>query len=397
MEASKKLPVAVVDDRGAEPSVRRTTSEIVRKSRHLEQLDPLRGVAILLVIVFHSTMFTMDRSLLSAPGFDGSFYRVSGWGWVGVDLFFVLSGFLITRILVRSKGLPRFLTNFYARRSLRIFPLYFATLAVWTIVTQLGVSNSFGATPWLWTYTSNLLIGWRGWAVVPVSVNHFWSLAVEEQFYLVWPFTVLLFARPALLRVCGAMLLLSALARVACVLSGYRDAATVLPICRADSLLAGAAVALLLGESDLPSPKLQSVARGLVWFGGGAALLLATWRGGQFDTADPWVACLGLTFITLLMAGLLVRVLVVRDSGPRSHVARVLSGIGKYSYAIYVFQQPVILGLSRLQRSVLAPSIGEVTRELLVMLLGSAVSFGLALISWHVLERHALALKRHFT
>jgi peptidoglycan/LPS O-acetylase OafA/YrhL len=372
-------------------------SEIVLKRQHLAQLDPVRGVAILSVVVFHSTMFTLDPALKSSSNLAGVIYRTGGCGWVGVDLFFVLSGFLITRILIRSRGLPRFLTNFYARRSLRIFPLYFATLAIWTVVTQLGLSNAFGATPWLWTYTSNLLTGWRGWPAVPISVNHFWSLAVEEQFYLVWPFTVLLCARPTLLGTCGAMLVVSALARAACAVSGHPDAVGVWPFCRADALLAGGAIALLLGESDVPSPKLQSAAGRLLLMVAGPALALAFLSAGPLDTSDPWIAAFGFSATTLTMAGLLVRVLAARRSGPPSRLARALASVGKYSYAMYVFQQPVILGLARLQQALLSPSTGPATRLLLVVVVGASLSFGLAFISWQVLEKHAIALKQRFT
>jgi peptidoglycan/LPS O-acetylase OafA/YrhL len=141
---------------------------------HIPALDGLRGMAILAVMAFHFG--------LGAIPYAGGLFSA---GWAGVDLFFVLSGFLITGILSDARGLPSFFTSFYARRALRIFPLYFGVLAVvfLTIPKVLPTAavhfqGPGGQRPF-WLYYSNFAVYFYGWPAHPVS--HFWSLAVEES------------------------------------------------------------------------------------------------------------------------------------------------------------------------------------------------------------------------
>lgn len=101
------------------------------------------------------------------------------FGWAGVDLFFVLSGFLITRILAESRGARNYFRVFYVRRFLRIFPLYYASLLLLVVLFGVGARES----AWYWLYASNVRMTLDGWPAAPIS--HFWSLAVEEQYYLV--------------------------------------------------------------------------------------------------------------------------------------------------------------------------------------------------------------------
>jgi peptidoglycan/LPS O-acetylase OafA/YrhL len=145
--------------------------------QHIKALDGVRGIAILLVILFH--------------------YGYLGCGWIGVQLFFVLSGFLITSILVKDKGqsLKHYLKRFYWRRSLRIFPLYYLYLFVMLAAfLLLKIPPAFGDQwPYLFTYTYNvrhILPNYDGSELL----IHLWSLSVEEQFYLVWPLLVFLLA-----------------------------------------------------------------------------------------------------------------------------------------------------------------------------------------------------------
>jgi peptidoglycan/LPS O-acetylase OafA/YrhL len=139
---------------------------------HTRALDGVRGLAILLVIFAH--------------------FQYLEVGWVGVQLFFVLSGFLITSILVADSGLPLrlYLKRFYWRRTLRIFPLYFGYLGIIAVLFfTIGIPESFGRQfPSLLTYTSNFQT--PGHAAESMGLAHLWSLAVEEQFYLLWPLII---------------------------------------------------------------------------------------------------------------------------------------------------------------------------------------------------------------
>lgn len=151
---------------------------------YVRSLDGLRALAVTLVLLFHY--------------YYGSYW---GFGWIGVQLFFVLSGFLITSILLGAKDEPLdlYLRRFYWRRSLRIFPLYFAfVLGIAFIHVIAKFPENFpGIAPYLFTYTYNfepLVNGYK----VDFIFTHFWSLSVEEQFYLFWPFVIFFLNNAAL-------------------------------------------------------------------------------------------------------------------------------------------------------------------------------------------------------
>ena len=135
--------------------------------KYLKSLDGVRSLAVLLVMLFHFGYFPA--------------------GWIGVQIFFTLSGYLITRILLESRedSLSTYLRRFYWRRSLRIFPLLYAYLLIcWAVFSFSGIPSSFGSDwPWLFTFTANF--GRMRTSDIGESFVHIWSLAVEEQFYLV--------------------------------------------------------------------------------------------------------------------------------------------------------------------------------------------------------------------
>jgi peptidoglycan/LPS O-acetylase OafA/YrhL len=148
-------------------------------------LDGMRGLAILLVIVYHNF----------------SFIKFAHWGWSGVDLFFVLSGFLITEILIKTVDHHHYFKNFYAKRALRILPLYYLSLglAIWILPGIVGRPDIFTYYKrnqlWLWLFLQNWLYIFKQ----PEShgfLGHLWSLAIEEQFYLIWPVVVVALRKP---------------------------------------------------------------------------------------------------------------------------------------------------------------------------------------------------------
>ncbi len=206
--------------------------------RHITALDGIRGVAVLLVLIFH--IFQAEPAPSHPLLRIG--YAATLFGQTGVDLFFVLSGFLITGILFDTRSSRRYLLNFYGRRTLRIFPLYYGSLVLFLIALPRLVDFRATGLPsvWFWTFSTNVAVT-QGFD--PGGLGHYWTLAIEEQFYLVWPLVVWTLGRTALIRLCLASLVVAAALRV--LVESHGISCFELTFCRIDTLLLGALIALL--------------------------------------------------------------------------------------------------------------------------------------------------------
>ena len=227
--------------------------------RRLPVLDSIRGLAVLVVMLFHFTVMTADGSALSHV-----LCKVAILGRCGVDLFFVLSGFLITGILYDARHSEGYFKTFYARRMLRIFPLYYGVLVtvffIWPLLRghlPLASHDVLAMQPWFWSHTVNFGILVHDTKALD-TYGHLWSLAVEEHFYLLWPLVVFYFSRKALLRTCVGVIVGSLLLRI--VLMGMGDnqqTCYLLTPCRIDQLAIGGWVAVAgrgpLGVTNLVS------------------------------------------------------------------------------------------------------------------------------------------------
>ncbi len=242
-------------------------------------LDGLRGIAIILVLLHHFTYYR------PTAGVDALIGNVVFFGWTGVDLFFVLSGFLITGILLDTRDSERYFTTFYARRILRIFPLYylvlflaFVVLPKFPAVHPVLVGQDDLPPQWpYWLYLTNVLIADRGWVHGWVDVA--WSLAIEEHFYLVWPLVIWLCPPRLVAVLCAVIILAEPAARV------FARAAMVesLPIYvltwfRLDGLAMGALLALAQRRGLLPSLDRWAPA---VVIAGVAGIIAVTILGGH--------------------------------------------------------------------------------------------------------------------
>jgi peptidoglycan/LPS O-acetylase OafA/YrhL len=371
------------------------------RDAHIRALDGLRGLAIILVMLSHFTYFDGMSPVVTV---DRMVRTIAYVGWVGVDLFFVLSGFLITGILYDSKGGGHYFRNFFARRVLRIFPVYYLCLVIFLILLPRLFPDHLGLQAlrkdgfWYWTYLANYPIARVGFPPFPV-LGHFWSLAIEEQFYLVWPAVVLLSTRSDLIRICRLCIVGAFVVRVAFVLGGYGEAAYVLTPARMDSLAVGAFLALeARGQGGL-----KRIAR-LAWpttIGIGAILVAVfLWRRG-FAPWDPIVKTIGHTLLAFFFGAVLVLTLV---SSPRTVIGRIfessqLSFFGRYSYALYAYHAPILF--FRMGRFLPLDSIPTVygsllLKKLVFVISATLVSVALALISWHLYEKQFLKLKRFF-
>jgi peptidoglycan/LPS O-acetylase OafA/YrhL len=372
-----------------------------RDPPHIPTLDGLRGIAILLVMLHH---FAQYGELRPDGAVDTVVSLVAGAGWTGVDLFFVLSGFLITGILYDAKGGKFYFRYFYIRRCLRIFPLYYAVLALFFLTLPLVCQPEqlHHALPtdqaWYWTYLINVKIAVDGWPGVPL-LAHFWSLAVEEQYYLLWPVLVFLLPSRRLMAVCCAFILSAFCVRLGLGWARQPLAAYILTPARIDSLAIGAILALLARQPD----GLWAWRRfaWVVAVGAGAALAVTMgWRDG-LSAEDPLVYTIGYTLLACFFGALLTLAVTASAGSTMARVfsSRTLRFVGRYSYGLYVFHHPILILASRNFFTVADLPIvwGSQLPALGVYIaLTGGLSLAAALSSWHFYESRFLNLKERF-
>jgi peptidoglycan/LPS O-acetylase OafA/YrhL len=370
--------------------------------RHMPQLDALRGLAILAVIFHNAALHGLARpagSLVKLVELAGNA------GWIGVQLFFVLSGFLITGILLDAQGAPHQLRNFYIRRVLRIFPVYYVFLLIaFVLLPAIGLLPAWLAVShkhqiWYWLY----LINWSEPYLPGVELGHLWSLAVEEQFYILWPFVVATLRPRALVWICLAMIFSAPATRTLLILqdptTALKSAYMFLPA-RWDALALGALLAIGMRDK-LWIEHLRAWAPRVAFFLSFAILAqIALLR--EFPPVSGPVGILNQTTSALLFAALIFVSIVPKSLGTQSLQRRLLSEplrlVGKYSYAMYIFHIPVrYLWFDSLG---ILPAQQEGWKQLASITWNFAgvfmISMALATVSWLAIEQPFLRMKRHF-
>ena len=263
-----------------------------KKHEVIPELDGVRGIAILLVLLFH-------LELAYPPAIPRIFFAPLLIGWSGVDLFFVLSGFLITGILIDTRECRNYFSSFYMRRVLRIMPLYLLAVFAYFVVA-LPLAHHWGQWPnrdssqqmWFWLHLSN----WPpAFGTVVPFIGHFWSLSVEEQFYRVWPFVVFMVAPRRLAGVCIAVIVAALALRVACL---HRDFVYYLTPFRMDALGVGCLTATLVRNKSWAA----AVGARLPWIASAASLVVlsAILLGRSPRPFNSWMSTMGYTCFALL-------------------------------------------------------------------------------------------------
>jgi peptidoglycan/LPS O-acetylase OafA/YrhL len=367
---------------------------------HVPALDGVRGLAILLVLLYHFVGQTAATNRLEA-----AVTWALGYGFLGVDLFFVLSGFLITGILYDSRAEPGYFRTFYMRRVLRIFPLYYGVLAVVffgvSLIPALRGSELAGLKEhqaWAWLYGINVYLSIQGGWVLSY-IEHFWSLAVEEHFYFVWPLVVwLLGARPRLLmRTALGLAAVSFGARVAASLSGVSTVATtVLTPFQLDALCLGGLFAVWLRQ---PKGELavKRVILPIALLGGAAlAFQFGLHRFTDFGLSLMRSVREGLfrvVFVALLLHALFAPATSLVARFFRSGA---MTALGKYSYGLYVYHHFLsYYFLKHGTEFALARAVGSHTLAVVLQASGGiALSMAVAWLSYEFFERYFLQLKR---
>jgi peptidoglycan/LPS O-acetylase OafA/YrhL len=369
---------------------------------HYRQLDGLRGLAILLVVFYH---FCLPHRDFHGPA-AGFALQLAQAGWMGVDLFFVLSGFLITGILVETRTDPNYFRNFLGRRFLRIWPLYYLNLLVLLVLLPAlmssvpeqvqGMRDKQG---WFWLYAANWLFALEG-GFGKTSGGYFWSLAVEEQFYLVWPVVVYALSDRALLRASLLLLGVSLLTRI--VLSTLGTAAGTLytmTFTHLDGLTIGSCLAICARSGAL-SDRIRRLAP-LAAVAALVGLAIVRVIDSNFFFWSKAMAACGYTFVAILSGALLVRTMQAEPSSLLSRVfsSRPMAQCGKYSYALYLVHVPVAGLLFPLTFRVLdrIPGLSSYELKFLVFVaIAFVVSYGLSVLSWYAFEGPIMKLKKHF-
>jgi peptidoglycan/LPS O-acetylase OafA/YrhL len=364
---------------------------------HKPELDGIRGIALLAVMLSHGG----GRYILQTTVVAKLFTYAMVPGWSGVELFFVLSGFLITGILLKSKSAKNYFSSFYARRFLRIFPIYYFAVTV----GMLAAHHNFWWNSMMppermriayYFYAQNWPIFWNHGAYMTVSVfGHFWSLAVEEQFYLVWPLVIWLLPEGWVLCLCTTGLAIALPLRFYMV-HRYAESlgAMVLTTSRMDGLLVGVILAILLRRGQIP----------LRWIylslGVGVAIIgyIAIFHHRELIATYFYMPTLGITGFSLLCGGFLALSQQHRIAWLRRILdARWLGTVGKYSYGMYIYHVPLYLVMEHTLETRFGVVFPLPLRwALLYIAFLIAVTFLIAKISYDLVESKILALKIYF-
>ena len=351
--------------------------------KHIPALDSVRGLAVLSVMLYHCFSFALFK-----------------FGWIGVDLFFVLSGFLITGILLESRDTRNYYKNFIVRRALRIFPLYYFILliclvilpVIWPMLFGNGFEYYIHYQPWFWLYMQNWLYSKTGFPE-NLTLVHLWSLAVEEQFYIFWPLVVRIFNVKKMFVVCIIFIAFSLVFRfyIGSELGLVYPYTYMATLSRMDALIIGAIIAILIRIKPAWLEKytfyvfvLSSLA-----LGGGLLIL----KSAAFSRLASVY-----TLIDILAGCLLIFMLNKRRFVLlRPFYHPLFSFLGKYSYGLYIYHY-IIYGIfeanvfPRLMDIVEKKQIALVIVGIMVLIISIPVS----VLSYRYVEKPFLKLKRFF-
>jgi peptidoglycan/LPS O-acetylase OafA/YrhL len=347
-------------------------------------LDGLRAFAILPVILNHCYPF------------EGWLSNIGKTGWIGVDLFFVISGYLITGILVDTVGRPHYYKNFIARRTLRIFPLYYVCLVLFVIATKFAHNTSlqkWGGATWFFFYLGNIRAAWVHGGPPVFSFAPLWSLQIEEQYYLLFPLAVALLSMQALRRFLIGCVVIAPLLRsyLTLFVPGSAESCFVLMPCRMDALALGGLLAVIgrFQPASLSTPTLKRFGPFVIGLAVAPALL-------GVDYASMFMRSVGYTLIDI---GCVVLLAIVVSS-PASKLAAVLRWrplvyTGQIAYGLYLLHGPASwVGRGLIAHFTSANIKGHSTISVPITFIAAFIA---ASISWRFFELPILRLKQRFS
>ncbi|MES1226132.1 MAG: acyltransferase [Bacteroidota bacterium] len=363
-------------------------NEVINNNKYYPALDGLRGIAITFVLLYHNFNFT-DRFF---------------FGWLGVDLFFVLSGFLITSILLNSLDKPHYFRNFYVRRALRIFPLYYLVLIIFFVFFPL--LNLFMERTeyfihyqlWFWFYLQNWLVSFRTPPSGSNMLVHFWSLAVEEQFYLIWPFIIFFLRKTKVLLIFMVSFLFLVVTTRGIVYSyHFTDVnyPALYTFTRVDGICIGAIIALLRKIDP------HFLKKNMTYF----IIILACLNFLFYFLNEPYgvlpyLALCGYSTFAILI-GIFVNEIVGKTNNKL--VRRILESppllfLGKISYGLYVFHWPLYALFSETLSHKISQvfKLSHIPALTIAAIITTFISLLLSILSYYTFEIKFLQLKTRF-
>jgi peptidoglycan/LPS O-acetylase OafA/YrhL len=359
---------------------------------HITELDGLRAVGLSFVLFHHFS--PSDISL--------AWFQLGNLGWIAMDSFFVMSGFLITGILLDSRDKPSFYRTYYARRALRIFPLYYAVLLIWWVIGRFGnhgidwrhMITEWGSPIWFWFYVGNIRVSMmQSWPRI-VGYGPLWSLQIEEQYYLLFPFAVALLRREHLRRLLIAAVFISPLFRLAAYWwqPENRFLQYVLLPCHCEGLALGGLIAMRFRSGPWHiSKKVLSILTAILLGATCIGSLWSTWGTRNEATGSDWDRLAGYSISSLACACLILWLICFRDSSWTSWLrSRPLQYLGKISYGVYLLQTLgywIMMDLAKKQ------ILHFKKNDPVFFIECVGVTLVLAALSWHFFERPLLKIK----
>jgi peptidoglycan/LPS O-acetylase OafA/YrhL len=377
-----------------------SASKAQTKFKRIPELDGLRGIAILSVLCWHYLQ------VHTTPGSPAAyFWKLFSLSWAGVDLFFVLSGFLIGGILLENRSAPNYFSTFYVRRAFRIFPAYYLLLIIYGLLVLIDHRVPSPASDWLVSHPMPLLtyplylqnfamaaLGEHGANALGIT----WSLAIEEQFYLLLPLAIRFTPKRMLVPLMVLLVVLAPLTRFALYLwhpfkgfPGY-----VLLPARWDSLLCGVLAAYYIRHPQVEA-WLRARQKQLTALTLGVFLSLFGFIAKGQSIGSAGMSLFGHTWLALFGVCLILMALFVESAPFRKLLkSRVLTWLGTISYGLYLYHQ-VANGLVHHLFTGHTPYIASWS-DATATILALATTLGIAQLSWHYFESPCLRVGHAF-
>lgn len=349
---------------------------------HMAGIDVLRGLAILMVIVFHGMAYSAPE-LKWGAWLPDQIFLLTGWGWLGVNLFFILSGFLITGILDDTLQQKNYYGRFYIRRALRILPVYLCTLALaWA--TRSITGNYVVVCIFFLANMPGVFLR-HGYKLYPPL----WSLAVEEQFYLVWPSLYRILKRTGMFYVSLALIVICPILR-ALAFAGMLHTGD--PLSKtwmiADNLAIGAILAILVRSSRVTVKMFAAI--GWAQFAAGVLGLSVLFGLHRMDRPDPLRNSAGLTCFMLVFSSMVVLMLCIFRTRRLPRFLRFFVFFGDISYGLYLIHMLMLQYYDRLA----GDRFRNDPRQLVLRFaVANAIAIGIATLSRKYFESPILRLK----